>query len=110
VLEICVASPQTFTIALGGELTIRAIAEAHARLVEAIAENSAVTAQIASDATVDLTFVQLMESARRAAGEAGGELSLAEPAGGLLLQTLQRGGFLADPARRQFWLKTSEDQ
>ena len=98
------------TIELGGELTIRGVAEAHMRLVEALAGDAVLTARIDPDASVDLTFVQLMESARRAAGEAGGELHLAEPAAGGLLETLQRGGFLADPERRQFWLKTSEDQ
>lgn len=103
------AAALTTTIELGGELTIRGVAEAHGRLADAIAENAVVTAQIDREAIVDLTFVQLLESARRAADEAGGELHLAEPAAGALLETLQRGGFLGDPARRQFWLKTSED-
>lgn len=97
------------TIELEGDLTLKTMGGVHGRMVEAISGNGAVTAQIDPEATVDLTFVQLMESARRTAAEAGGELVLAEPAGGALLETLQRGGFLTDPDRRQFWLKTSED-
>lgn len=103
------AAPIT-TIELAGELTIRGIAEVHSRLSKALAGEACLTAKIDPQASVDLTFVQLMEAARRAAVEVGGELSLADPACGGLLETLQRGGFLADPERRQFWLKTSEDQ
>lgn len=102
------AAPLT-TIELAGELTIRGVAEVRSRLIEALAAEPRLAAHIEREATVDLTFVQLMEAARRAAGEAGGELSLCEPAGGALLETLQRGGFLTDPDRRRFWLKTSED-
>lgn len=111
-LETRVGSPQVeaFTIAFEGDLTIRGVAAAHGQMVEALAASGEVIAQIDPEASVDLTFVQLMESARRAASEAGGALDLAQPATGGLLETLQRGGFLADPERRQFWLKTSEDQ
>lgn len=97
------------TIELAGDLTLKAMGDVHGRMVEAIGGNGAVIARIDPEAPVDLTFVQLMESARRAASEAGGELVLAEPAGGALLETLQRGGFLTDPDRSRFWLKTSED-
>lgn len=103
------AAPLT-TIELAGELTIRGIAEVHSRLLETLAAEPCLSAKIDPEASVDLTFIQLMESARRAAAEAGGELTLADPAGGGLLETLQRGGFLADAENRQFWLKTSEDQ
>lgn len=67
------------------------------------------TAKVADDAAVDLTFVQLMESARRTARDGGRSFSLAAPATGPLLETLERGGFLAgdDTARREFWLMGS---
>lgn len=101
---------ETFQLDLTGELTVRVVAEIHGRVVEAVRSHQAVTALIAADAEVDLTFVQLMEAARRAAAQAGGELTLSVAAEGRLLETLQRGGFLADPERRQFWLLETEDR
>lgn len=101
---------ETFQLDLAGELTVRGVAEVHGRLVEAVRGHQSITAQIAPDAAVDLTFVQLMEAARRAAAQAGGELTLSAAAEGQLLETLQRGGFLADPERRQFWLLETEDR
>ena len=81
-------------------------------MIDALQGHAQVAANIADDAVVDLTFVQLMESARRSAREGGKDLSLAAPASGLLLETLQRGGFLAgdDAARRAFWLMESGDR
>ena len=98
------------TIEFVGELTIKTIADAHARLTEAFGVSGAVQAEVADDAAVDLTFVQLMESARRTAGETGVAFSLAAPAAGQLRETLERGGFLAADDDQEFWLKTSEDR
>lgn len=55
----------------------------------------------------DLTFVQLLESARRKAGENGVGLTLSKPADGALLEVLRRGGFLDDDTsdRAKFWLQ-----
>jgi hypothetical protein len=41
----------------------------------------------------------------RSAAQAGIGISLAQPASGPVLETLQRGGFLSEPpeARTQFW-------
>ena len=91
-----------------GELTIRTIADAHQRLSAALAESSVVKAEVAADAAVDLSFVQLLESARRTARETGVAFDLATPAAGQLREALERGGFLAAPEDRGFWLAQTE--
>jgi hypothetical protein len=80
------------------------------RLLEAFSGPTTVRAHVAADATVDLTFVQLLESARRTAREADVAFALAEPAGGQLRETLERGGFLAAADDKTFWLMQSEDR
>ena len=63
--------------------------------------------EIDPGSSVDLTLVQTLEAARRAAQAAGGALDLAEPASGELLAILERGGFLEGAAEREFWLKSA---
>ncbi len=99
---------QTPTIEFSGELCIREIGAAHARLTAALQGQAAVVLAIDDQATVDLSFVQLLESARRTADEDGGAVSLAGPATGDLLEVLQRGGFLNTGRGRAFWLNESE--
>ena len=99
------------TIEFVGELTIKTVATAHQRLVDAFGDAPAsLTADVADDAAVDLTFVQLVESARRTAHEAGLTFSLLRPAAGQLRETLERGGFLAAAEDQEFWLMQSEDR
>lgn len=104
--------PEPFVVELAAELTIRHIADLHAQVVEAFRDHETVTVKIAEDATVDLSFIQLIESARRTAAEDGLDFTLDAPAAGPLLQTLERGGFLAaaDPGRREFWLQGPGDR
>lgn len=103
---------KTFSVELGGELTIRSIGDVRTRMIDALRDHPQVTAKITDDAIVDLTFVQLMESARRTARDDGKGFALAAPATGPLRETLERGGFLAedDMARREFWLLGSRDR
>ena len=96
------------TIEFVGELNIRGVVEAHARLTEVLAASNAVVVDVEANASVDLTFVQLLESARRTAREGGGSIRLARPAEGSLLETLERGGFLAAEPDRDFWLMQAE--
>jgi ABC-type transporter Mla MlaB component len=102
---------KTFSVELSGDLTIRSINEIRTRMNDALRDHADVTADIADDAAVDLTFVQLLESARRSARETGKAFALAGPATGALKETLERGGFLAgdDRSRREFWLMGSGD-
>lgn len=92
---------------LSGDLTIQNIAGAHARLREAFATARPVRLAMAADATVDLTLVQLLDSARRSAADAGLDFALAAPAAGALLETLNRGGFTGTAEQRAFWLAQS---
>lgn len=62
---------KTFSVELSGELTIRSINDVRTRMIDALQGHAQVAANIADDAVVDLTFVQLMESARRSAREGG---------------------------------------
>jgi hypothetical protein len=104
--------PEPFVVELSGELTIRRITDLHLQVAEALRDHETVTARIADEATVDLSFIQLIESARRTAAEDGLVFNLDGPATGPLLQTLERGGFLAaaDPGRREFWLQGPGDR
>ncbi|MCF3638628.1 hypothetical protein LXM94_01415 [Rhizobium sp. TRM95111] len=87
-------------------MTIRNIASLKEELIDKFSDSAALSIVVGDDAVVDLSFVQLVEAARRHAGASGGALSLAAPASGRLLDVLRRGGFLddlsADDAR--FWL------
>jgi hypothetical protein len=98
------------TIEFVGDQTIRTVSEAHRRLAEAIAASGAVEASVEAETSVDLSFVQLIEAARRTAREAGASFRLAGPAAGALRKTLERGGFLAASPDREFWLMQTEDR
>lgn len=97
-------------VEFSGDLTIRAVAGAQERLVRALGEGSRIVASVVEVASVDLTFIQLIEAARRAATAVGGEVALAAPATGPLLETLRRGGFLEAADSREFWLMESGGQ
>jgi ABC-type transporter Mla MlaB component len=95
------------TISFAGEVTISNIGQAHEQLAAALHEQQSLTVDIADVSETDLTFVQLLESARRKASETGVRLSLSKPATGSVLEVLQRGGFLDDATsdRATFWLQ-----
>lgn len=52
---------------------------------------------------VDLTFVQLIESARRSASKDGKRLAIAAPVPPALRDLLERGGFLSGGDSAPFW-------
>lgn len=95
------------TISFAGEVTISNIGEAHEQLGALLREQGGVVIDVEDLTETDLTFVQLLESARRKASENGVGLSLNKPAAGSLLEVLRRGGFLDDETsdRAQFWLQ-----
>lgn len=102
--------PAVCSVEMPAELNIRTITDAHAQLSDALKSGAPIVVTVPADATVDLTFVQLMEAARRSAGDHGGQLSLSRPADGGLLETLRRGGFLQAADSRRFWLMDSGEQ
>lgn len=95
---------------IGGDANIRCIADIHAALLTALQAAKTVILDLHSVADVDLTFVQLIESARRSITEKDWQIRLASPADGALLNVLLRGGFLIDADDGNFWLHTTEIQ
>ncbi len=96
-------------VKLGGRIDIRSIHESFEQIKSAAASESGLQIDLTEVTDVDLTFLQLMESLRRSALEAGTALRLCHPAGEPIRETLQRAGFLSDPPdeRTLFWLAAS---
>lgn len=93
----------------GGTVDLTTIADAHQAIRTALAEHADVAIDVGDIAETDLSFIQLIESARRTAAERGKMLALTAPASGVLYETLTRGGFIkpgTDGAR--FWLGQGE--
>lgn len=88
------------------------IEEAYAGLSEAFDGGGELLLDVAALTDVDLTFVQLIEVARRQAAADGRTMTLRAPAGGPVLEVLQRGGFLDDAGsdRATFWLQGTMSQ
>ncbi len=89
---------------LSGQIDVRSIDEAFGKIKRAFGPGD-LEVDLSGVTDVDLTFVQLLESARRSAAESGTALRLSAPASGFVLELLQRGGFLSDPPdeRTLFW-------
>ena len=94
-------------VGIAGSADIRNIADLHRELLQTLQRSNAIQLRLDGDADVDLTFVQLIEAARRFAAAAGKSVSLSAPAAAGLRAILQRGGFLAAAADRAFWLHQS---
>ena len=86
-------------------LTIRNIRAVHELILAAFAKDNVCLA-LPEDVDVDLSFIQLIESARRHAESQGKTIRLAKPAGGNVRRVLERGGFFAPsaPDAGRFWL------
>ncbi|RAI41038.1 hypothetical protein CH341_22530 [Rhodoplanes roseus] len=100
-------------VELAGAQTVRTIGAAHDRLRTEIEAHAAVRVRLDGIEDFDLSLIQLLLAARRAAGAAGKSLTLASPATGALRTALDRAGFLAsDPADPlggpPFWLQASD--
>lgn len=94
-------------ISFVGDVTVSNIIQAHSELGAVLRQDGPVVVNIDGVSETDLTFVQLLESARRKAAETGRDLKLHHPAGGAVLEVLRRGGFLDNETseRAQFWLQ-----
>lgn len=92
-------------------MTISNIDAVKTELGAAIFQNGPVQLDISGVTEADLTFVQLVEAARRRVSETGGDLALRHPAAGAVLEVLQRGGFLDEGSdRAKFWLQEATKQ
>jgi Predicted NTP binding protein (contains STAS domain) len=96
-------------LALSGPADIRAITAIHQRLLAAFAESVAIELDVSGIADPDISFVQLIEAARRHASVTGKTICLRGSAGGALREQLMRGGFLVRGEDRAFWLNSEED-
>lgn len=94
-------------VTLTSPANIRTISQAFAELVSAFDDGGDIELHVSDDEDIDLTLVQLIESARKSADRRGRQFRLASPASGPLLEILERGGFLTgrDDDSRQFWLQ-----
>jgi hypothetical protein len=89
---------------VAGPTNVQTIAEIHRKLLQGLQQNHAVELHLDSSADIDLTFVQLIESARQSAATENKIVALSAPAEADLREVLQRGGFVATAADRAFWL------
>ncbi len=90
-------------LVLDGVCTLRTSDRTHAALLQ-------ITAQFETEIDcsgveeVDLSFVQLLLAARAGALQAGRRLTLVHPLPGVILDALERGGFLGEQADdKGFW-------
>ena len=93
-------------LCLSQNLTVRAITAVQQEMLQFIDKNKSITIELSDDCQIDISFVQLMESARIYAGTAGKPFALARPASGSTLDILQRSGFLEGLSAEdeKFWL------
>ena len=96
-------------VLLSGALTVREIKVIHARVAAALHQYPAVTLDCSNASAVDLSFIQLVLSARKSAEGAGKKLALAQGAQGALRNALLQAGMIAQdddaPAPGQeFWV------
>lgn len=89
------------TVRLSGEISVRTIADAHKTLLSALSESGSLMIDASGVEDADLSFVQLIESARLTAASLGKTFCLKRPLPAVLTEQLERGGFLA--AAASFW-------
>jgi len=96
----------TSSVKLPDSLCVREITEVHTLLLDALAERDEVVLDVPEGAAVDLSFIQLVQSARLQAEASDKAISLSNGAGDRLRNVLERAGFLTNmrPEDAQFWL------
>jgi anti-anti-sigma regulatory factor len=97
------------TVDLGGPRTIRNAEETRSLLLEALRGPSPIRLDCASVAEADLSFVQLLLSARKSAQATGKIATLAHSPRGAVLQAASRAGFSTAPdplaGAGSYWLE-----
>jgi ABC-type transporter Mla MlaB component len=88
---------------LDGTLTVRDVVSVKAALLAALVNQQAVQVACRKAESVDLSFIQLLLSARLTARRAGKHFMLAAPAEGALRAALEQGGFLPETGADPFW-------
>lgn len=92
-------------------LGLRQIADLQQLFLASLSDHDALEISVPADAETDLSFIQLVQALRRHAAAHGKRVTLATPAAGHFLATLERGGFLTAAASQDlnFWLHRKED-
>jgi len=105
------AGPLLPIVKLSGAINVGSIDDIFGEIKQAFG-TAGVEVDLSGLTDIDLTFVQLMEPARRDAAESGNAIRLSQPASGFVLETLQRGGFLSDPPdeRTLFWTSAAGEK
>lgn len=95
----------SLAISTGASATIRTVDQLQNAILEALQSQSVVTVDASEVEEADLSFVQLMEAARRHAGADGKDIRLAQPANAHVRALLSRAGLLSDasPEDLDFW-------
>lgn len=92
-------------IKLPSVLSIRDIGDVYAQIRSSMAHHARVVLDVPEQASVDLSFLQLVEAARKHAEVSGKTITLARPVADSVTTVLERAGFLpfdrAEDAR--FW-------
>lgn len=94
-------------ITFAGTLSVANVTQAYDDLGAALRQDTPVVVDLDDVVEIDLTFIQLIEAARRKAAETDRDFTLRHPASGAVLEVLRRGGFLDDMTsdRATFWLQ-----
>jgi hypothetical protein len=82
---------------LGGPRTLRNAEETRSLLLEALQGASPIRLDCSLVAEADLSFLQLLLSARKSGQAAGITVTLAHEAGGAFLQAASKAGFVTRP-------------
>lgn len=101
--QVATKAKSSCKVRLSGELTVRTIADAHQKLITALAKSEAALIDTRAVSEADLTLVQLIEAARRTAAADGKRLVLSPAPSAALTDVLQRGGFLGTADGSSFW-------
>ncbi|GAA3088569.1 hypothetical protein GCM10010520_38650 [Rhizobium viscosum] len=94
------------SISLPEALSIRNASEVYANIIDHFRGNNSIALSLPENAEADLSFLQLIEAARRQAKAEGKTFTLSTPASGSLLKLLERAGFMEafDQEDQKFWL------
>jgi anti-anti-sigma regulatory factor len=105
-VEFLVAEGMCAIVKLAGRIDVRSIEDSFEKLKLAARSGASLEIDLDDVTDIDLTLLQLIESARKSAAQSGTAVRLSAPAHGCVFETLRRGGFLSDPpdAQTQFWL------
>ena len=94
------------SISLPEVLSIRTASEVYAKIIDQFRDSNNIILSLPENAEADLSFLQLVEAARRQAKATGKTFTLSAPASGSLLKVLERAGFAEafDHEDTKFWL------